>query len=119
MGIKEGMRGIVIAVPNDVLKLFKSAPLDIREKLADDFDYIHLFSKDEKELRMDVPNVKKFLKTNGILWVSWPKSGKLNTNLNENTVRDIGLASGLVDIKVAAIDDTWSGLKFMYRLKDR
>lgn len=119
MGIKQGMRGIFISAPKDVLKLFKSAPIDIREKLAGDFDYIHLFSKSKKELKIDFPHVQKFLKANGIFWVSWPKSGKLGTDLNENKVREIGLAIGLVDDKVAAIDDIWSGLKFVYRLKDR
>jgi hypothetical protein len=55
-----------------------------------------------------------------MLWISWPKgSSNVQTDLNENTVIAIGLRNGLVDVKVAAIDETWSGLKFVYRLKDR
>lgn len=55
-----------------------------------------------------------------MLWISWPKlKSKIKTDLNENIIRDIGLAAGLVDVKVCAINETWSGLKFVYRLKDR
>src|SRR5438094_1370532 len=55
-----------------------------------------------------------------MLWVSWPKkTSGVQTDLTENIVRDIGLAAGLVDVKVCAIDDVWSGLKFVYRVKDR
>ena len=119
MGIKEGMRGIFVHASEEVRKLFEHAPAHFAKKLSGDFDYIHLFTTTEKQLKTDFIKVKKFLKPSGILWVSWPKAGKLGTNLNGNKVRDIGLADGLVDIKVAAVDDTWSGLKFMYRLKDR
>lgn len=119
MGIKQGMRGIFVCLPKEVRGLFEQAPLNVAKKLSGNFDYIHLFSKDEADLRIDFLKVKKFLKLDGILWISWPKSGKLGTNLNENKVRNIGLANGLVDIKVAAIDDIWSGLKFVYRLRDR
>ena len=60
------------------------------------------------------------LKKDGMLWVSWPKgSSKMLTDLKENVVRHIGIQTGLVDIKVVAIDDTWSGLKFVYRFADR
>lgn len=119
VGIKEGMRGIFAHVPQAVRKLFECAPIYVAKKFSGDFDYIHLFATNDRQLETDFVKAKRFLKPDGMLWVSWPKSGKLNTNLNENKVRDIGLAAGLVDIKVAAIDDTWSGLKFVYRLKDR
>lgn len=56
----------------------------------------------------------------GMLWISWPKkAAKMPTDLDENIIREVGLASGLVDVKVAAVDERWSGLKFVYRLKDR
>lgn len=55
-----------------------------------------------------------------MLWVSWPKkSSKVASDLDENIIRDYGLANGLVDVKVCAVDEVWSGLKFMYRVKDR
>ena len=64
--------------------------------------------------------MRSLLTKTGALWVSWPKgSSKLEKDLNENDVRDIGLKGGLVDVKVCAVDDNWSGLKFMYRRKDR
>lgn len=119
MGIKKGMRGIFVRAPEEAWKLFRRAPLDFTKKLSGHFDYIHLFAIREKDLRSDLRKSKTHLSPDGMLWASWPKSGKLGTDLNENKVRDIGLALGLVDIKVAAIDETWSGLKFVYRIKDR
>lgn len=119
MGIKEGMRGIIMHAPKEVRKLFKRAPVHFAKILSGDFDYIHIFTINERHLRTEFIKAKNVLKHDGRLWVSWPKSGKLDTNLNENKIRDIGLAVGLVDIKVAEINDVWSGLKFVYRLKDR
>src|SRR3989344_8831351 len=115
MGMKESMRGVLVHAPKEVLNLFERAPIDFTKALSGKFDYIHLFSKDEKSLKSNFPRIKKFLKTDSICWVSWPKSRKLGTDLDGNKVRRIGLATGLVDVKVAAIDDTWSGLKFVYR----
>ena len=63
---------------------------------------------------------RKCLKKDGMLWVSWPKkSSKVPTDLDENVIRDFGLKEGLVDVKVCAVDDVWSGLKFVVRVKDR
>ena len=67
-----------------------------------------------------LPRAKARIKLNGTLWISWPKqTSTFRSDLNENTVRELGLSNGLVDVKVAAIDDDWSGLKFVYRLRDR
>ena len=67
-----------------------------------------------------LPAMKRFLESDGGLWIAWPKrTSGVATDLSENPVREIGLANGLVDNKVAAIDDTWSGLRFVYRLADR
>lgn len=66
------------------------------------------------------PALKKSMKKHGMLWVSWPKkASKVPTDITENVVRDIAFDQGLVDVKVAAIDEVWSGLKMMYRTKDR
>lgn len=119
IGIQAGMRGICLHIPPEVRRLFAPAPIQFAKKLSGTFDYIHLFSTDPRALHKDFVQAKKFLKPAGMLWVSWPKAGKLGTSINENTVREIGLAAGLVDIKVAAIDALWSGLKFVYRLSDR
>lgn len=119
LGIKRGMHGIFLHTPKELAVLFKNAPLITYNRLSGTFDYIHLFATNEYELRVEFMKTKKYLRKNGIMWISWPKAKKLNTNLDENMVRDIGLEIGLVDVKVAAIDDTWSGLKFVYRIKDR
>jgi hypothetical protein len=84
------------------------------------YDFIHLFAKSVKELERFLPECKEALKKDGMLWISWYKksSGK-NTDLTESGVRDAGLAIGLVDVKICAVNEDWSGLKFVYRLKDR
>lgn len=119
MGIKQGMRGVFVGAPNEALDLFRSVPFCDEKELSGEFDYIHVFANSETGLRTDFSRAKNCLRSDGLLWVSWPKSGKLGTDLSENKVREIGLAYGLVDVKVAAIDDVWSGLKFVFRLKDR
>jgi hypothetical protein len=83
-------------------------------------DFALAFSKSEDELRKIFAELKPQLASDGLLWIAWPKkSSGVMTDLNENIVRQIGLAAGLVDVKVCAIDETWSGLKFVFRLKDR
>lgn len=83
-------------------------------------NFIHLFVKGKKEFKKEFLKNKKFLKKDGMLWVSWPKkSAKVPTDLDENIIRNFGLENGLVDVKVCAVDETWSGLKFVFRLRDR
>lgn len=92
----------------------------VRKRLSDSVEFIHYFVKSSKQLQAAFPKLKSNLSPSGTLWISWPKgASKVPTNLNENVVRDIGLKNGLVDVKVCAVDDVWSGLKFVYRLKDR
>ena len=92
----------------------------MREKAIGNFDFIQCFVKDYEELKHIFPILKRHLKQNGMLWISWLKGGlKAGTDLNENVIREIGLANNLVDVKVIAVDDKWSGLKFVYRLADR
>lgn len=85
------------------------------------FDFIQLFVRSARELRPALARAKKSMAVKGMLWVSWPKrSSKLAANgLDESAVRDAGLAAGLVDIKICAVDDDWSGLKFVIPLKLR
>lgn len=82
--------------------------------------FIHYFAKRRGELTRDFPKLKQALLPDGALWISWPKAAsKVPTDLSDQVVREVGLKNGLVDVKVAAIDEIWSGLKFVYRLKDR
>lgn len=83
-------------------------------------DVAVVFAKSQAELKKEFATLTKRIASNGMLWVGWPKkTSGVPTDLNANIVRDIGLAAGMVDVKVCAIDDTWSGLKFVFRLKDR
>ncbi len=83
-------------------------------------DFIQVFATRRKGLKDQVPRLKGRLKPDGMLWVSWPKrSSKLATDLNDGLVREVGLKNGLVDVKVCAVDESWSALKFVRRLKDR
>ncbi|MBL7842075.1 MAG: DUF3052 family protein [Cyclobacteriaceae bacterium] len=92
----------------------------IRKNLSGAIEFIHMFVKDQKTFEKEFVRCAEHLKKDGMLWVSWPKkSSKVVTDLDENKIRDFGLRAGLVDVKVCAVDDTWSGLKFVFRLKDR
>jgi hypothetical protein len=91
-----------------------------KKHLQAPLDYIHYFAERRGDLQKQLPRLKAALASTGMLWISWPKqSANLATDLTETTVQQLGLAVGLVDVKVCAIDDTWSGLKFVYRLSDR
>ena len=116
LGVKTGDKVAIINAP----KGFQLGQVVMETKLKDSLDFIHFFAKSGKELSRHFPKLKKSLKADGSLWISWPKkSSAVKSDLNENVVRKIGLANGLVDVKVAAIDEIWSGLKFVFRVKDR
>ncbi len=127
LGIKTGQRIAVIQAPADYASLLGMLPdrVILSEELGDALDFVHFFATRHQELADFFPRLKAALALNGMCWISWPKRTpksvtiKISTDLDENIVREIGLANGLVDVKVAAIDQTWSGLKFVYRLKDR
>jgi hypothetical protein len=124
LGLKPGQRACFLNAPEDFPKILGSLPMGIeliqRLPKTRSLDFIHYFTKERTKLEKSFPQLKAALNWDGILWISWPKgSSKVPTDLNENIVREIGLDAGLVDVKVAAIDETWSGLKFVYRVKDR
>jgi len=94
--------------------------INIKDKLSGDVDFIHSFVSESKLFQKEFLRYKKHLKKDGMLWVSWPKkSSKVPTDVDEGSIRNFGLEAGLVDVKVCAVDEVWSGLKFMYRIKDR
>lgn len=83
-------------------------------------DFALMFVANRRALEKTFPRLMDRLETNGMLWVAWPKkAAKVETDLTETVVREYGLAEGLVDIKICAVDETWSGLKFVRRMKDR
>lgn len=123
LGIKARISVLFINEPKDYIKIIQPLPTDIKIKheISGSFSFIQLFTKSQEELRELFPKLKNALEKNGMLWISWPKGacGVGLTDINENIVRDIGLQNGLVDVKVIAVDEEWSGLKFVYRLVDR
>ena len=83
-------------------------------------DFVHFFTMTRSQLEEEFPKLKKRLTQRGMLWISWPKhSSAIETDLSESLVREIGLDNRLVDVKIASIDETWSGLKFVRRVRDR
>jgi hypothetical protein len=122
LGIKEGMEIIVVNSPKNYINILEKRPKDVSILLEpkQTSRFIHVFAFRKRELETSLPRLARKLAPDGSLWVSWPKrSSGVETELNENVVRDVGLKNGLVDVKVVAIDETWSGLKFVYRLRDR
>jgi hypothetical protein len=83
-------------------------------------DFAMIFIKSQADMKRQFPRFARRLASAGMLWVSWPKqTSGMPTDLNENHVRRIGLLAGLVDVKVCAVSEVWSGLKFVIRVKDR
>jgi hypothetical protein len=103
-----------------LIRAVYQAPAGVDRSQDAPLDFIHLFTKDRAELEREFPLQARALAPAGMLWVSWPKgSSGVKTDLSETVVRGIGLGTGLVDVKVCAVDDVWSGLKFVIRLKNR
>ncbi|HCM78054.1 MAG TPA: DUF3052 domain-containing protein [Cytophagales bacterium] len=123
LGIKSGLTLRIIAAPSDYWDWISPLPEDIKvmsRSKKEAADFIHLFAKERKVFEKEFLKLKQELKKDGMLWVSWPKkASKVPSDLDETIIRQFGLAHGLVDVKVCAVDETWSGLKFMYRIKDR
>lgn len=122
MGIKSGQRIIILNAPDGYETTLGVLPdgIEVVHDLAGQFDLIQYFTTERAAYERDFPILRDALLTAGMLWVSWPKkAAKMATDLDENVIRDIGLANGLVDVKVIAVDERWSGLKFVRRVKDR
>ncbi|WP_273566813.1 DUF3052 domain-containing protein [Maribacter halichondriae] len=122
LGIKEGFQVLFVNEPGRYQELLIDCPsINFSEsEKSETIDFIHLFCTEIVRFEEVSLRVKPLLKKNGILWVSWPKgSSKIETDLSRDYIRIYLLNNGLVDVKVCAIDSEWSGLKFVYRVKDR
>ena len=122
LGIKPGFRLILLSAPEGYEKTLAPLPtgVTIAGALSERPDFIQFFAESQEDLGRRFPELKLALKDTGMLWISWPKrTSQIASDLSESFVREIGLAQGLVDVKVCAVDENWSALKFVYRLRDR
>ena len=119
LGIKAGLRSILIGAPKEVSELLSSADAKFVKSLAGEFEYIHLFVESQKALDSKFPKLKSHLSSTGSLWVSWPKGGANNTDLSLKKIIEIGYAHGLVESKSIGVDSTWSAIKFTFPKKGK
>ena len=122
LGIKPGARVYVENEPADYRQLLEPLPADVTflRRLAAGVDVIHLFTKEARELAAKLPEYLQKMAQDGAVWVSWPKkAAKVPTDVTEDVVRELALPLGLVDVKVCAVDETWSGLKLVIRVENR
>jgi hypothetical protein len=121
LGIKDGHRIALLGAPDGLDDAIGPLPaVDVGSRLRGSLDVVVFFARRRRELERRFGALKRALDPAGGLWIAWPKrSSGVETDLTEGGVREIALASGLVDNKVCAIDETWSGLRLVYRLADR
>jgi hypothetical protein len=122
LGIKEGSRVALVNAPENFETELGELPDNVKfmKSTTRSLDIILLFVLSERILAKDFAKLAAHLTSNGMIWIAWPKkSSGVTTDLTFERVQRIGLDAGLVDVKICAIDDTWSALKFVYRLKDR
>jgi hypothetical protein len=121
LGIKAGFRVRLTNAPAEVCAELSAALAECPPvKQGIELDFAMVFTKSRAELAKEFSRMAKLLAPAGMFWVSWPKkSSGVATDLDENVVREIGLDAGLVDVKVCAVTEVWSGLKFVRRVKDR
>ncbi|HEX8677150.1 MAG TPA: hypothetical protein VF700_08020 [Segetibacter sp.] len=122
LGIKEGFKIRLVNQPQYYFQLFDDFPenVSIKTDKKSKKNLIHYFTKEASELIENINLLKNEIELNGIIWISWPKkASKITTDITEDTVRNLALKNGLVDIKVCAVDQIWSGLKLVIPVKDR
>jgi hypothetical protein len=122
LGIKEGTRLWAKNAPRGYRRLLAPLPPDVTilSRAGKDLDLIHLFTLTRRELAKSLRPMMTCIRQDGAIWVSWPKkSAKVPTDVTEDVVRELALPLGLVDIKVCAVDETWSGLKLVIRREHR
>ena len=122
LGIKAGQEVAAINAPANYSKLLAPLPeaVSFARQATAVTDFVHLFISERKALEKELKRLRKLLADTGVLWVSWPKkSSGVATDVTEDTIREVALPLGFVDVKVCAVDETWSGLKLMIRRTKR
>ena len=118
LGINAGCKVLADGAPADYASLLAPLPDDVTfvKKLTSSVDVIHLFTKSAAELDAKLRRWRHAMKSDGAVWVSWPKKvSKVPTDITEDVIREVALPVGFVDVKVCAVDETWSGLKLVIR----
>ena len=118
LGIKEGTRVVALRAPKDYLKLLEPIPArtTFQKNVSSETDVVHVFNTERAALKADLAGLRKAIKPDGAVWVSWPKKASgVPTDITEDTIRELALPMGFVDIKVCAVSEIWSGLKLVIR----
>lgn len=122
LGIKEGFRVALVGAPQGFRRELVDLPHGVRfvTRVQTSLDVIMYFVKSQRDLTQNFTPLASKLAPAGMLWIAWPKKASgVITDLSDNSVREIGLEAGLVDVKVCAVNEIWSGLKFVIRVRDR
>lgn len=122
LGIKPGMKTLVLQAPPGYAKTLGALPdrVTVARSLDGPLDFVQFFTRRKGDLVARFGTLANALAPAGMLWISWPKqSARVETDLTEDVIRAVGLKQGVVDVKVCAVDEVWSGLKFVRRKKDR
>ena len=122
LGIKPGLTVVAINPPANYRRLLGQIPdsITFSERLKSGSSFVHLFTSRRSEMQKKMSILRDKISDNGAIWVSWPKkSSGISTDVTEDVIREIALPLGFVDIKVCAVDETWSGLKLMIRRENR
>ena len=122
LGIKPGQSVVMIGAPAGYRKLLSPLPekVSFTRETKVESTFIHLFVSERKTMERELKRLRKLIADTGVLWLSWPKqSSGVATDVTEDVIREIALPLGFVDVKVCAVDETWSGLKLMVRRENR
>ena len=118
LGIKEGTKVLLIEAPENLLSLLQPLPASVSfaNQAGQSIDLVHLFATRKEDLQKHLASLRQKLRADASVWASWPKkSSKEPTNITEDTIREVALPLGFVDIKVCAVSEVWSGLKLVVR----
>lgn len=122
LGIKPGMKVVTLDEPENYLELVDPMPegVNVTSEQQNGADILHIFTNSHDSLLSALTQGRTVIRQDGAIWVSWyKKASKLPTEITEDTIREAALALGLVDVKVCAVDEKWSGLKLVIRKENR
>jgi len=116
LGIKENMRIMLVHAPDHYRALLGTIPTGVFETATQDISFTHAFYYDRTKFEQELPSLTCKMARDGMIWISWPKkASKVPTTMSEDIIREVALPIGLIDVKVCAVDEIWSGLKLMIR----